>query len=133
MGLRIQRIVAQETREIGEHLLPAAAALRLTGERQEELACPGGVHPPAAALAPLPGLVHEPEIRPEQRKGIRDIPDPFRDPAVQFRQDLPPEDGVYGNIRHIRSPPCFRGHSPIFGSVYHYLQAATRQTARLLF
>ena len=126
VGGAVQRVMAAETGQVGEHLRPAGGASGPAEQGRQEQAGFCGVHTAAAAFMMPERFVKKPDIRPEERKRIRfghnGVPNLFR----QGGKDFPAEGYVDDRIRHAISS-VFRALS---GSVYQFLNGPAREFAR---
>ena len=108
MGNAVQRVMAEETGKIGKHFPPGIGIPGLPEQGGQKKAGLSGMHTPAAPFPAVPGLIHEPGIRTEERKGIRIGKQIFPDFLRQGGQDFAAEGRVNHNIRH-RSHLYFLG------------------------
>ena len=100
MGGGIQRIMAEEAGQVGKQRVRGGQGGSPVRQRHEESAGTRGMHPAAAAFPPLPGLVHEPDIRPEKRERPGGILQHGTDRIRQRLPDLPAEFRVNNHVRH---------------------------------
>ena len=73
MGYGIQRVMAQETCQIGEQCIPGYGQAAPVGQGHQEIARACRMHRAAATVLPLPQLISEPDIWPQKRKIVRII------------------------------------------------------------